>query len=191
MLKPMTIILIGAIIVVIGGIVGALGTYLHNRNSSQKTDRIEDGVKKNIGIGKTTNEDVKILQVQNNSLQSKVDELLKLTTSEVVNKPIEAIPLPARELKPAFILNPFFITNTVGPHQTVTISDLFSYRCFWYGSEVTFLVKVANEKSELSFSFGDNTTFPYTIVINSQGKTCLIQIINKTKTSFQVKTYSD
>jgi hypothetical protein len=40
MLKPMTIILIGAIIVVIGGITGAIGTYLHNKRSSAKTDRI-------------------------------------------------------------------------------------------------------------------------------------------------------
>src|SRR5687767_5632427 len=38
--KPMTIILIGAIIVVIGGITGAIGTYLHNKKSSAKTDKI-------------------------------------------------------------------------------------------------------------------------------------------------------
>jgi hypothetical protein len=31
MLKPMTIILIGAIIVVIGGLTGAVGTYLHKK----------------------------------------------------------------------------------------------------------------------------------------------------------------
>lgn len=36
----MTIILIGAIIVVIGGITGAIGTYLHNKRSSAKTDKI-------------------------------------------------------------------------------------------------------------------------------------------------------
>jgi hypothetical protein len=40
MVKPMTIILIGAIIVVIGGITGAIGTYLHNKRSSAKTDKI-------------------------------------------------------------------------------------------------------------------------------------------------------
>ena len=40
MLKPMTIILIGAIIVVIGGSISAVGTYLHNKKSSAKTDKL-------------------------------------------------------------------------------------------------------------------------------------------------------
>jgi hypothetical protein len=36
----MTIVLIGAIIVVVGGITGAIGTYFHNKKSSAKTDKI-------------------------------------------------------------------------------------------------------------------------------------------------------
>jgi|GEM_PF-5925235 len=39
-LKPMTIIFIGALIVVLGGIVGAYGTYQHNKASSEKSDKI-------------------------------------------------------------------------------------------------------------------------------------------------------
>lgn len=36
----MTIILVGAVIVVVGGLVGAIGSYLHNKRSSEKTERI-------------------------------------------------------------------------------------------------------------------------------------------------------
>lgn len=39
-LKPMNIILWGAIIVIIGGVVTAIGTFLHNKGSSEKSDKI-------------------------------------------------------------------------------------------------------------------------------------------------------
>lgn len=191
MKKPMTLILFGGIIVLIGGLIAAIGTYLYNKNSSEKSDRIESSVIKNIGISETTKEDVNKLKKQNDEIQNQVQELMKVTTAKIVDKPIEAIKMPPREMKPAFITNPFFITNTVGPNNIVNITNYFSYRCIWYGSEVIFLVKVANEKSELSFSFNNKTVFPYTIVLNSQGKICMIQIFNKTDTYFQVKTYSD
>ena len=122
----MVLIFIGAAIILIGGFITAFGTYLHNKKSSEKTERIESGVNKNIGIGKTTNEEVKILKYQNNELQKKINELLKVTTAKVVNKPIESILPKVRELKPAFWTNPFFITNTVGTNNVITISGLFS-----------------------------------------------------------------
>jgi len=190
MLKPMNIIFIGAIIIVIGGLIGAIGSLLHNRQSSKKTDRIEIGVKSNTDVGKLTNKEIMKLKNQNNDLQKKVDEFLLLTSSKIINQSIEQI-TPAKELKPAFITNPLFISNTVGLNNKVTITDLFSYRCVWISSEVLFLVKVANEETEYSFTFGKNTVYPFTIIFKSLGKTCLIQVFNKTDASFQVKTYSD
>lgn len=68
MRKPMTIIFIGAIIVVVGGLIGAVGTYLHNKSSSDTSIRIEDGVNKNTGIGEITNEEVIQLKDQVNEL---------------------------------------------------------------------------------------------------------------------------
>ena len=64
-LKPMSIIFAGAIIVVIGGIIGAIGTLLHNKSSSAKTDRIENNVKEGISIGRNTNEEILLLKNQN------------------------------------------------------------------------------------------------------------------------------
>jgi hypothetical protein len=43
-MKPMVIILIGAIITIVGGLVTAYGTYLQNRNSSQKSQLLLDKV---------------------------------------------------------------------------------------------------------------------------------------------------
>jgi hypothetical protein len=45
-MKPMNIILIGAIIAILGGIITAFGTWKQNKNSSEKSTRIEDGVNK-------------------------------------------------------------------------------------------------------------------------------------------------
>lgn len=78
--KPMTIISIGAIIAVLGGLVTAFGTYLHNKKSSEKTDRIEKGVNRNIDIGETTSGEVRELKDRNIELKDKVDEhLIKQT----------------------------------------------------------------------------------------------------------------
>jgi hypothetical protein len=71
MLKPMTIILIGAIIVVIGGITGAIGTYLHNKKSSAKTDKIISF--QNELIEKSE----KLIQAQNEN-QIKSDSIISL-----------------------------------------------------------------------------------------------------------------
>lgn len=69
----MTIILIGAVIAIIGGIVGAIGTFMHNKNSSEKSTRIEKGVGKNLEIGNSTNQTVINLKVQNENLLQKVN----------------------------------------------------------------------------------------------------------------------
>jgi hypothetical protein len=74
--KAMTIIFIGAIIAVLGGLVTAFGTYLHNKKSSEKSDRIEKGVNKNIDIGEMTSGEVRELKERNMELKDKVDELL-------------------------------------------------------------------------------------------------------------------
>jgi hypothetical protein len=76
MSKTMTIIFIGAIIAVLGGLVTAFGTYLHNKKSSEKTDRIEKGVNRNIDIGEMTSGEVRELRNRNTELGHKVDELL-------------------------------------------------------------------------------------------------------------------
>lgn len=76
----MTIIFIGAIIAVVGGLISAFGTYLHNKKSSDKTDRIEKGVNKNIDIGEETSGEVKELKNRNAELRDKVDELLTKQT---------------------------------------------------------------------------------------------------------------
>ncbi len=71
----MTIILIGAIITIIGGSITAFGTFLHNKQSSEKSTRIETGVNR-------TNDEVAELRKQNDSLKAnsyvqlnKIDEL--------------------------------------------------------------------------------------------------------------------
>lgn len=67
-MKPMTVILIGAIIAIIGGLITAIGTWQHNKNSSEKTTRIESGVNRGLNIGATTNAEVNNLKKQNEAL---------------------------------------------------------------------------------------------------------------------------
>ncbi|MCB0533585.1 MAG: hypothetical protein KDD14_15405 [Saprospiraceae bacterium] len=76
----MTIILIGAIIAIIGGLIGAIGTWIQNKQSSEKSTRIETGVIK-------ANKEVINLRRQNDSLKSdlklqlnKIDELRRENT---------------------------------------------------------------------------------------------------------------
>ena len=63
----MTIIFIGAIIVIIGGIIGAIGTLKQNKSSSEKSSRIESGVN-------STNLSVNELKIQNEDLQKKIEK---------------------------------------------------------------------------------------------------------------------
>jgi hypothetical protein len=76
MFKPMVIILIGAIITIVGGVLTAVGTYRQNKSSSSKSDAIF------VNTGLTV-DGVKKLQAENvdlknevKSLSGKQDELL-------------------------------------------------------------------------------------------------------------------
>lgn len=71
----MTVILLGAIIAVVGGLIGAYGTYIHNKKSSEKSTRIEDGVNRGISIGESTSNEVVVLKNQNSSLLKQADTL--------------------------------------------------------------------------------------------------------------------
>ena len=109
-LKPMSIIFAGAIIVVIGGIIGAIGTLLHNKSSSAKTDRIENNVKEGISIGRNTNEEILLLKNQNEeysksnkelydqniSMLSKIDKYQEQI--EIKNKKIEDLEKQSKAL---------------------------------------------------------------------------------------------
>ena len=109
-LKPMSIIFAGPIIVVIGGIIGAIGTLLHNKSSSAKTDRIENNVKEGISIGRNTNEEILLLKNQNEeysksnkelydqniSMLSKIDKYQEQI--EIKNKKIEDLEKQSKAL---------------------------------------------------------------------------------------------
>jgi len=90
----MTVIFIGAIIAVVGGLISAIGTLKHNKNSSEKSTRIEKGVNLGLDLGQTTNSEVLQIKEQNNNLaqeaillkdkiekqENKIDELRKENT---------------------------------------------------------------------------------------------------------------
>lgn len=67
-MKPMNLILIGALIVILGGIIGAIGSWRQNKSSSEKSTRIETGVYKGVNIGETTNQELLKLRKENKSL---------------------------------------------------------------------------------------------------------------------------
>lgn len=62
----MVIIFIGATITIVGSVMTAIGTYLHNKSSSEKSTRIDEGVAH--------------LKQENLELKSKANELLKSQT---------------------------------------------------------------------------------------------------------------
>lgn len=68
--KPMQVILIGALIAIIGGVISAIGTYFHNKNSSAKTDRIETGVI-------LANDEINSLHKENDQLRIHASESLE------------------------------------------------------------------------------------------------------------------
>lgn len=81
LMKPMTIIVIGASITIVGGIVTAIGTYLQNKSSSERNNRIETGVNEGNKIGRGTSADVISLTHQ----LSKAYENLDGANSEIKN----------------------------------------------------------------------------------------------------------
>lgn len=72
----MTIILIGAIIAVSGGLITAIGTYLHNKNSSERSQRMEKGISESVVIGTKTNQEVDSLKILNSELNIKSNSLI-------------------------------------------------------------------------------------------------------------------
>jgi len=84
-LKPMTLILIGAIVAIIGGLISAYGTYSHNKKSSEKSDKIYQQLENQ---AKTIDE----LRRENTNLYSKLtggDSYCKIevTFNATTNKP--------------------------------------------------------------------------------------------------------
>ena len=76
-MKPMNLILIGALIVIFGGVLGAIGSWKQNKSSSEKSTRIETGVNKGVLIGETTNQELLKLRKENQELINQSVELNK------------------------------------------------------------------------------------------------------------------
>lgn len=76
--KPMVVIFFGAIIVTVGGIVAAVGTLLHNKQSSEKTSRIETkGNETNTQVAQA-NRKLADITVQNEGLETKLEKQANL-----------------------------------------------------------------------------------------------------------------
>ncbi|WP_281336695.1 hypothetical protein [Flavobacterium eburneipallidum] len=88
-MKPMNLILIGALIVIFGGILGAIGSWRQNKSSSEKSSRIETGVNKGLTIGETTNQELLKLRKENKKLIYQSTELNK--KNDVQINTIEAL----------------------------------------------------------------------------------------------------
>lgn len=94
-MKPMTLIFIGSIIIVIGGIIGAIGTLTHNKNSSEKSSRIETGViNANLTVGdliKQNNELLEKAEIQSRTIDklrgenTSLYEKLTAASNEIYN----------------------------------------------------------------------------------------------------------
>lgn len=103
--KPMTIILIGGIISVIGGAVAVFGTYLHNKSSSSKSDTILGNTEKGVELGETTVDGVTNLISENKELKGEVSGLKAkqtelLDSQKSLNSKLEPFIKYATELYP-------------------------------------------------------------------------------------------
>lgn len=80
-MKPMNIIFLGAIIIVVGGIIGAIGTLLHNKKSSEKSDKI-------LSTSKNNQELIENLKRQNDTLRDQANYSLNklISQGEVIDK---------------------------------------------------------------------------------------------------------
>ena len=79
----MTIIFIGAIIAIIGGLITAYGTYIQNKSSSFRMQSIQE---KGEAIGKQTEkqiEEIGNLKIQNNALKANVDSLNEKASEQI------------------------------------------------------------------------------------------------------------
>ena len=80
MFRPMTLVLWGSIISIVGALVGgtvvAIGKYRQDLASSKKSDTILLNTEEGLGLTKVTREDVKELIAQRDKLDNQVKELL-------------------------------------------------------------------------------------------------------------------
>lgn len=76
-IKPMTIIFIGAIVAIVGGVISAIGTLKHNRASSEKSTNTLNTVRK-------TGHDVEEVVRQNQALTEKAEALQTKVDSQYV-----------------------------------------------------------------------------------------------------------
>lgn len=117
----MNIILTGAVIAILGGVISAIGTWLQNKQSSEKSTRIETGVNK-------ANEEVIQLRKQNDELKAnsesqltKIDELRKENadlSSKLMDKSLDIYKnITGNKEKPLLIVNS---TNLIsGPDLSI------------------------------------------------------------------------
>jgi hypothetical protein len=146
-MKPMTIILIGALIAILGGVIGAIGTWKHNKSSSDKSTRIEEGVNKGVSIGETTNSELLHLRKENqdlinqsNGLTQKIDTQSK-TIDELRRENIE--------------LYSKLATSSLEIYNNLTGGDSYCY-CL-------FIVPLSNPSKDIghiSFTLGEKSKSP-------------------------------
>ena len=77
----MHIIVFGAFVTIAGGIITAIGTYMQNKSSSEKSTRIESGVNENLAVGRITSGNVEQVKAQNVELINKVESQASIIDS--------------------------------------------------------------------------------------------------------------
>ncbi|WP_291103445.1 MULTISPECIES: hypothetical protein [unclassified Flavobacterium] len=143
----MTLILIGALIAILGGVTGAIGTWKQNKNSSEKSTRIETGVNKGVSIGETTNKEVLKLRNENQDLIAQSVELnkkndIQISTIDALRK--ENIDLYSK-----------LASSSLNIYNNLTGGDSYCY-CF-------FLISTyykSKDTGNLVFKLGDNNKNP-------------------------------
>ena len=66
---------------------------------------------------------------------------------------------------------------------------IYSFRTIWNDTEVILLNRLSNEKQERSYSVTNETPLPFTLVINTKTKNCLLEIDNKNDTMVHVRSF--
>ncbi len=146
-MKPMTLILIGALIAILGGVIGAIGTWKQNKSSSEKSSRIETGVNKGVSIGETTKSEVLSLRKENQELIAQSIELNKKNDIQI--NTIDALRKENIELYTKLA------SSSLNIYNNLTGGDSYCY-CF-------FLIPTyykSKDTGNLIFKLGDNNKNP-------------------------------
>lgn len=146
-MKPMTLILIGALIAILGGFIGAFGTWKQNKSSSEKSSRIETGVNKGVSIGETTKSEVLSLRKENQDLINQSIELNKKNDIQI--NTIDALRKENIELYTKLA------SSSLNIYNNLTGGDSYCY-CF-------FLISTyykSKDTGNLLFKLGDNNKNP-------------------------------